>query len=75
MVAQVLDGAGARPPEDVGGTDAYAEFLEAVRNPDHSEREEWLEWADGEWDADEFDRVTAQRRLTGAARRGHWSST
>lgn len=42
----------ACPPEDVGGVWGYADFLEAVKDPEH---EDMLEWAGGEFDPDEFD--------------------
>jgi hypothetical protein len=45
----------ACPPEDVGGVWGYAEFLEAISNPDHEEHESYLEWAGGEFDPEAFD--------------------
>src|SRR5207237_1559142 len=39
-----LDGKVACPPEDVGGVWGYADFLAAVRDPDHERHEELLEW-------------------------------
>jgi len=48
-------GAGACPPEDVGGTDGYAEFLRTIRNPRHPEHEEMLQWAGGKFDPHRFD--------------------
>jgi len=47
-------GAGACPPEDVGGTRGYAEFLRAIRDPEHPEREALLQWAGGDFDPDAF---------------------
>jgi hypothetical protein len=43
-------GAGACPPEDVGGTRGYAEFLQAIRNSRHPERKAMLQWAGGTFD-------------------------
>lgn len=48
-------GAGACPPEDVGGTHGYAEFLETIANPRHPERKAMLEWAGGTFDPHAFD--------------------
>ena len=50
-----LDGARACPPEDCGGIYGYADFLEAIRDPNHEEHEEMLEWIGGEFDPEEFD--------------------
>ncbi|MFN2464156.1 MAG: hypothetical protein ABR573_09690, partial [Candidatus Dormibacteria bacterium] len=35
----------ASPPEDCGGPSGYAEFLAAIQDPDHPDREGYLEWA------------------------------
>jgi hypothetical protein len=43
------------PPEDVGGVWGYQNFLEAIRDPKHSEHAEYLEWVGGEFDPEEFD--------------------
>jgi hypothetical protein len=48
-------GARACPPEDCGGVGGYADFLEAIANPDHEEHDECLEWIGGEFDPDKFD--------------------
>jgi hypothetical protein len=48
-------GAGACPPEDVGGTSGYADFLQIIRNPEHAEHAETLAWAGGTFDAHAFD--------------------
>ncbi len=50
-----LDGARACPPEDCGGVPGYADFLQAIRSPDHEDHEEMLEWIGGEFDPEEFD--------------------
>ena len=48
-------GAGACPPEDVGGTPGYAEFLQILRDRGHSEHEATLTWVGGTFDAHVFD--------------------
>lgn len=58
-----LDGARACPPEDCGGIFGYADFLEAIGNPENEEHEEMLEWIGGEFDPEEFDIVLANRGL------------
>jgi hypothetical protein len=41
---QCLEGERACPPEDVGGPHGYAEYLEAMANPNHARHEEFLRW-------------------------------
>ena len=48
-------GVGACPPEDVGGTHGYAEFLQVIRNRRHPERASMLQWAGGSFDRHAFD--------------------
>jgi hypothetical protein len=43
---ECLDGARFRPPEDVGGTTGYEEFIKIIKNKKHPEREEYLGWAE-----------------------------
>ena len=35
------------PPEDVGGTSGYEEFLEVIFEPSHEEFEHYVRWAGG----------------------------
>ena len=49
-----LTGKRACPPEDCGGVWGYAEFLEAIQQPDHPEHESMLEWVGGVFDPDAF---------------------
>ncbi|MGF6708789.1 hypothetical protein ABIA58_005688 [Pseudomonas frederiksbergensis] len=44
QVPYCVDGANACPPEDIGGGPGYAEFLEAMADPNHPEHEDMLEW-------------------------------
>jgi hypothetical protein len=55
--------AAACPPEDVGGVWGYADFVEAVQNPDHEQHEEMLEWVGGSFDPEAFDPAEATRRM------------
>ncbi len=58
-----LTGKRACPPEDCGGVWGYAEFLEAIRSPDHPEHEVMLEWVEGEFDSEFFDLDAVNRML------------
>ncbi|MBZ5565786.1 MAG: plasmid pRiA4b ORF-3 family protein [Acidobacteriia bacterium] len=42
------------PPEDCGGIPGYYNLLEAIRDPNHPEHEELLDWVGGEFDPEEF---------------------
>ena len=58
-----LEGEGACPPEDVGGVWGYADFLEAIADPDHEEHDELLEWAGGKFDPEAFSPASATRQM------------
>jgi Plasmid pRiA4b ORF-3-like protein len=58
-----LEGARACPPEDVGGVWGYADFLEAIADPEHEEHRELLEWAGGKFDPEAFTPLAATRRM------------
>lgn len=53
----------ACPPEDVSGPWGYAEFLEALGDPNHEEHEHWTEWVGGDFDPDAFDLVATDAAL------------
>jgi hypothetical protein len=60
-------GAGAGPPEDVGGPEGYAEFLAAIADVTHPRHAAMRDWIGRPWDPDAFDpeRVSILlRRLT-----------
>ncbi len=58
-----VEGEGACPPDDVGGVFGYADFLEAIADPEHEEHDEFLEWAGGSFDPEAFSPATATRRM------------
>jgi hypothetical protein len=58
-----VEGARACPPEDVGGTWGYEEFLEAVTDPEHEDHDGLLEWAGGSFDPELFDPAAATREM------------
>lgn len=57
-----IDGERACPPEDVGGVYGFANYVEAITNPSHSEHDEFLEW-NGPFDPAKFDAAKATRRM------------
>jgi hypothetical protein len=57
-----IDGKRACPPEDCGGPWGYMEFAEAIRDPEHEQHAEFLEWR-GEFDPEEFDLEAVNERL------------
>ena len=57
-----LEGARACPPEDVGGTGGYQEYLEAMADPGHERHEELLAWR-GPFNPDAFDPAKATRAM------------
>ena len=58
-----IKGRRACPPEDVGGIWGYYDFLEAIRDPEHEEHEEYLEWVGGEFDPGAFDLESVNQAL------------
>ncbi|WEG13402.1 plasmid pRiA4b ORF-3 family protein [Pullulanibacillus sp. KACC 23026] len=57
-----LDGAGDRPPEDVGGEGGYDEFKKAMTDDSHPEHYSFKEWVSTQWGI-EFDLDHVNRRL------------
>ena len=58
-----IAGENACPPEDVGGVWGYVDFLQAINNPEHNQREEFLEWVGGAFDPEEFDLDSVNKLL------------
>ncbi len=58
-----LGGANACPPEDVGGVSGYVEFLAAIRDPNHEEHADMLEWCNGAFDPTAFGLDVVNNRL------------
>ncbi|MGP6276435.1 plasmid pRiA4b ORF-3 family protein [Pseudomonas aeruginosa] len=55
----LLDGARACPPEDVGGVPGYQHFLDSIQQPISEEGRRALDWAGGKFDPELFDRRAA----------------
>jgi hypothetical protein len=60
---RLIGGARACPPEDCGGTGGYANFLEAISDPEHEEHDEYLDWIGGEFDPEKFDAAEFESEL------------
>jgi hypothetical protein len=58
-----LEGERACPPEDVGGVWGYADFVEAIQDPEHEQHGELLEWVGGSFDPEAFDPAAATRDM------------
>lgn len=50
-----LEGERSGPPEDVGGVPGYLEFLNALKNPNHEQHEDYTEWSGDRFDSEQFD--------------------
>jgi hypothetical protein len=61
----VLAGRGACPPEDVGGLSGYYHFLKVIKDPNHPEHKDMLEWAGKDFDPAAFDVQDANRTFHG----------
>jgi hypothetical protein len=57
------DGKRACPPEDCGGPWGYADFLDAIQDPEHERHEELLEWVGEEFDPEAFDSEAVNEEL------------
>jgi hypothetical protein len=64
-----LYGARRAPPEDVGGTMGFEEFVEAVIKPRHRERKRMLEWYGGPFDPEDVAVEIITERMSKLARR------
>jgi hypothetical protein len=64
--ATCLDGAGARPPEDVGGIPGYEQFLEVINDPKNPEHAETKHWCGGHFDPEWFDLRTVDKDVQNA---------
>jgi hypothetical protein len=67
----LVDGARHGPPEDSGGPDGYARFLEAWSDPGHDEHREWRTWVGRAFKPEAFDREKIQKAINAAMRRCH----
>ncbi|MDP3739470.1 MAG: plasmid pRiA4b ORF-3 family protein [Hyphomonadaceae bacterium] len=57
----LVEAKGACPPEDVGGPPGYADYLEALADPDHERHDELIQWRGPDFDTNDphTDRINA----------------
>lgn len=67
----LIEAKGACPPEDIGGPPGYAEYLDAMTNPDHERHDELVQWRRPDFDPD--DPHTARINAAFAALRKRWN--
>jgi hypothetical protein len=58
-----LEGERACPPEDCGGPPGYADYLDAIADPQHEQHVELLEWR-GPFDPEAFDAKKATKAMS-----------
>jgi len=54
QLPRCIEGKRACPPEDCGGIWGYQELLDTLKDPEHPEYEDMLEWLGGEFDSEAF---------------------
>ena len=62
-------GARHRPPEDVGGSHGYADFLEAWSDPAHDEHKAMRRWAGRSFHPERFNQDATDKAVRAAARK------
>ena len=63
-----VDGARARPPEDVGGVSGYEAFLAIMADPRHPEHGDMKRWCGGHFDPEWFDLAIVDKDVRNALR-------
>ncbi|HEY6273753.1 MAG TPA: plasmid pRiA4b ORF-3 family protein [Terriglobales bacterium] len=69
-----LAGKRRTPPEDVGGSSGYEDYLKAMADPEHEEHESMLQWR-GPFDPEEFALPVANQQLHGKFRSARRKAT
>jgi hypothetical protein len=70
--ASCIDGARCCPPEDVGGTSGYFEFLRVLlaAEPDEADEQRRMKrWSGGRFDPEKFDLAKTDKAVSNALRR------
>ena len=56
------------PPENSGGVWGYAEMLEILKDSNHEEYEEYIEWLEDDFNPEYFDKDEINQLLRGMKR-------
>ena len=59
-----IEGQGCCPPEDIGGTHGFEEFLKIMKNKSHPERKSYIEWYGSIFDPNQVDLDQINKDLT-----------
>lgn len=65
----LIEASGRCPPEDIGGPAGYADFLEAIADPQHEGHADALEWAEPDFDPHPADIAAHQSAIGVLAQR------
>src|SRR5271166_2939652 len=71
LYPRLIEASGRCPPEDIGGPWGYAEFLEAIADPEHERHAEFKEWIADGFDPNLVDAGWLAEEVTSLAKR--WS--
>jgi len=52
------------PPEDVGGSPGYQQFLDVIFDPEHEDHEQMVRWVGGRFQAEEFKLAEVNKALS-----------
>lgn len=69
----LVNGARAAPPEDCGGVPGFLNFLEAMRDEDHEDHDDLLDWYGKPFDPDDLKPAAVEvrlRRIRASRRKG-----
>ena len=64
QLPRCIKGKRACPPEDCGGIWGYQGLLDILKDPEHQEYEDMVEWLDGEFDSEAFSIDEINERLS-----------
>lgn len=66
---RLVDAKGRCPPEDVGGPWGYAEYLEAIADPNHENHEDMIRWRGAGFDPNTVDAADIEKEFAKLARK------